>query len=106
MAACGATIHSGGNIPRNHDFRVCLPFSLELAVQRLVRITVESQIPVETVFGHHDFDHKGFDDRFGNILPLVDIGVPFQCILKDCALFLVVRHQERKLQYQHACQAG
>ena len=76
IAACGAVIHGGGNIPRYHDFRVCLTLSLKFAVQGLVRITVEPQIPVKSILGYHDLHHEGFNDRFRNILPFVDVGVP------------------------------
>lgn len=50
-------------------------------MQRLVRITIEPQIPVESVLGHYDFDYEGFDHRFGHILPLVDVGVLLQSVL-------------------------
>ena len=92
MAACGAVIHGGGNIPRNHDFRCLLAFSLQLAVQRLVRVSVEPQIPVEAVLGHHDFDYEGFDDRLWDILPLIPVGVLFQSVLENSEFFRVVHY--------------
>ena len=52
-------------------------------MQGLIRVAVEPQIPVETILGYHDFDYEGFDHRFGYILPLVDVGVLFQGVLKD-----------------------
>ena len=51
MAACVAVIHGGGNIPRYHDFGGLLAFSIELAVQGLIRTAVEPQIPIKSILG-------------------------------------------------------
>ena len=87
MAACGAVIYGGGMLPRYHNFGGLFAFSPQLAVQRFVRVAVESQIPIESVFGNHNLHHEGFDYRFGHILPLVDVGVPFQGVLQGVAAF-------------------
>ena len=92
IAICGAAIHGGGNIPRNHDFRIGFAFSLQLAVQRLVRVAVEAKIPVKSVLGHHDFDYKGFDDGYGHILTFIPVDVLFQCVLENGKLFRVVHN--------------
>ena len=59
MAACVAVIHGGGNFPRYHNFGGLFAFSIELAVQGLIRAAVEPQIPVKAVLGHHDLHHEG-----------------------------------------------
>lgn len=59
MAACGATIHSGGTTRRNNDFCVRLAFTLKFAVQGLVRVAIKVQIPVKAVLGRHDLHHEG-----------------------------------------------
>ena len=46
MEACGATIPGGGTAGRNQDFCVGFAFSLQLAVQRLVRVAIKDQVPV------------------------------------------------------------
>ena len=83
MAACDGFIHGGGTGQGNHDFGGGLPFSRQLTVQRLVRVAVEPQVPVEAVLGCQDLHHKGLDHRLRHILPLVEVRVPFQGILQD-----------------------
>ena len=59
IAACVAVIHGGGNFPRYHDFGGLFAFSIELAVQGLIRAAIKVQIPVKAVLGHHDLHHEG-----------------------------------------------
>ena len=85
-------IYGGGNIPRYHDFGGLLAFSIELAVQGLIRAAVEPQIPVEAVLGYHDPGDEGFHHTFGHILSFVTVGVLLQRILEDGQLLGVVHH--------------
>ena len=95
IAACGTTIHGGGTRRGNRDFCVGLAFSLQLAVQRLVRVAVEAQIPVKSVLEYHDLHHEGFNHRLWYILPFIPVGVLFQCVLENGELFRVVHHFRR-----------
>lgn len=92
IAACVAVIHGGGNFPRYHDFGGLLAFSIELAVQGLIRVAIEPQVPVEAVLGYHDPGDECFHHTFGHILSFVTMGVLLQRVLEDSQLLGVVYH--------------
>ena len=71
MAACAAFIHGRGNSRGYQNFRGLLLFSLHLAVQGLVGVTVEAQVPVEAILGGHDPGDKGFHHTVGNVLSFI-----------------------------------
>ena len=70
MAAWAAIIHGGGKFPRHHDFCALPAFSADLTVKGLIGITVEAEIPVEAVPGHHNFGDEGFDYTVWHVDPL------------------------------------
>ena len=90
MAACGATIKGRRKILRHHNFRSRSAFSFQFTVQRLVRIAIDANIPVKTIFPDHDFAKVSFDDRFRNILAFFRAGILREGILQNRELLLVM----------------
>ena len=83
MAACGATIKGRRKILRHHNFRSRSAFSFQFTMQRLVRIAIDANIPVKSVFLDHDFAKVSFDDGFRNILAFFRAGILREGILQD-----------------------
>lgn len=83
MAAWAAIIHGGGKLPRHHDFCALPAFSADLTVKGLIGITVEAEIPVEAVPGHHNFGDEGFDYTVWHVDPFHAMGILFQRVLED-----------------------
>ena len=85
-------MYGRGIYPCHHNFCGSFPFSFDFAVEWIVGIAIEPQIPIKPVLGHHDFGDEGFDDGFWYILAFITVGVLLQSVLQNGDLLSVVHH--------------